>query len=603
MFYIHGSPGVGKTVMSRYISTYLLQTLKMNNQQHQFVVYFFCDDKYLKRRTALNLLCSILFHILIEDEQLLRYVSEDAMKTHNKLRDDSIEPEELCYLWDALLSIIQRSRATQFRFIIDAVDELEPSSRKNVAHELSQILESDTVGQLKILFTDRQTPKYQFSNQATLELGASESRDDVRTYIRRSIGELSNEVLIEPKFKAAIEDEIAMMANGTFLHASLAFANFTRGVTDWTPRVIRTRLNDLQKLPASLEAYYAGLLRHIPPDFQRKARRAFIWVLGSISRAPLTLKEIHYAISVNHDQQSWSDLKEDISYNFESSFQKACGYLLKIDRNGFVVFSHQTVKELFDSASVSTREVDEEVLRSYRITPKDIDVEIVQTLITMLQFRDFDRYHVESSLMPEKELHHEYAQDLLLERAKGFPLLSYAMRYWCQFDNVSNESHIVKGLQSFFQSFQGNYFRLAAGPWTHFKREATPDGYSLLPLELPSLHHCTQMGDFPKTVCALMTGGANVNELDINGMSPLHWACTRGHKATIVALLSNPRLDPNSGLSGKNRPIHVALDWLSEPLGGTAAIEIPLLILNDRRTDVNAEGVSQIGYSFRLRLR
>ena len=601
MFYIHGSPGVGKTVMSRYIVTYLRQTLKMSNQQPLFIVYFFCDDKDLKRRTSLNLLRSTLFQILTEDKQLLRYIGEDAMETHlQKLDDSSIESGELSNLWNALLAIIQRSRATQFWLIIDAIDELEPTSRKDVNHQLNRILEGDTVGRLKVFLTDRQTPKYQFPNQAILELGASESQDDVRTYIRQSIAELSHEVPIEPKFKVAIEDEIAMMANGTFLHASLAFANFTRGVTDWTPRVIKTRLNDLQKLPASLEAYYAGLLRHIPPDFQRKARRAFIWVLGSISRAPLTLKEIHYAVSINPEQQSWSDLQEDLGYNFESSFQEACGYLLKIDGNGFVVFSHQTVKELFESVSVSAREVDEEVLRKYHITPKDIDVEIIQACVTMLQFRDFNTYHIKSSLMPEKELYHDAllgVQDPLIDKAKRFPLLSYASRYWSQFGVIPNESHVVKGLQSFFQSFQGNYFRLAAGPWTVDSRRALPDASGLLPLKLPPLHHCVQKGDFPNTVLALMASGVNVNELDIDGMSPLHWACARGNKSTIAALLSNPRLDPNVGLPGKHRPIHVALEWLSRRSGGPAAIEVPLLVLNDGRTDVNAAGVSQTFYA------
>ena len=160
---------------------------------------------------------------------------------------------------------------------------------------------------------------------------------------------------------------------------------------------------------------------------------------------------------------------------------------------------------------------------------------------------------------------------------------------------MSNESHVFKKLQSFFQSFQGNYFRLAAESWTVNVREITPYVSRLLPLELPFLHHCVQMGDFPKTVLALMASGANVNELDIDGMSPLHWACARGNKATIAALLRNPRLDPNIGLPGKHRPIHVALMWFSTRSGSTAAIEVPLLLLGDRRTDVNAAG--QVGYA------
>ena len=412
-------------------------------------------------------------------------------------------------------------------------------SRKDVIHQLNRILENDSVGRLKVLFTDRQESKYPSINQAVLELGAGDSQDDVRTYIRQKVADFSSDVPIESRYKTAIENEIAMMANGTFLHASLAFANFTRGVTDWTPRVIKARLSDLKKLPASLEAYYAGLLRHVPAEFQRKARRAFTWVLGSISRGPLTLKEIHYAVSINEDQHCWSDLEEDLGYNFETSFQEASGYLLKIDRDGFVVFSHQTVKELFESTTTSAREIDEEVLRKYRITPKDVDVEIVQTCITMLQFRDFDEFHVESSLMSAKEVYYrnlDNARGPLLESMKKFPLLFYAINYWSHFDNVSNEALVFKGLQSFFRSFQGNYFRLAAHPSVE----------GLLHLEVPPLHHCIQVGDFPKVVLALMSSGADVNEIDSDGLSPLHLACARERENTATTLLKDQRSDVNA---------------------------------------------------------
>lgn len=593
---MYGSPGVGKTVMSRYIHDYLRQSLNSHNAQSHIVVHFFCDNNDVKRRTSSNLLRSLLYQTLIEDEQLLRYVSEDAMEAHSQmLRNDTPDLDELHDLWTALLAIVQRSRATRFWFIIDAVDELEPASRKNVIHQFDRILGSDTVGRLKILFTDRQKSKHHFPNQAILELGASDSQDDVRTYIRHCVTALSDEVTIEPKYKTAIEDEIVMMANGTFLHASLAFANFTRGVTDWTPRLIKTRLKDLQKLPASLEAYYAGLLRHIPADFQRKARRAFTWVLGSISRAPLKLEEIHYAVSINEDQQSWSDLKEDLGYNFEQSFQEACGYLLKIDGNGFVVFSHQTVKELFESTNTPAREIDEEVLRTYRITPKDIDVEIVQTCLTMLQFKDFDGYHAKSSLMPAEEVYQNYYKGLqspLLTKVEPFPLLAYAIRYWGHFDNVAHEVHVFKGLHSFFTSYQGNYFRLAASPWTENTRAAVPGVIGLLHLYLPPLHHCIQVGDFPNTVLSLMSSGADVNEMDVDGLTPLHWACARGNQNTIRTLLSSSRLNPNSGETGAYRPIHLALEWLPRRSRGVASLKVPLMILNDPRTNVNAASVN-----------
>jgi Cdc6-like AAA superfamily ATPase len=153
---IYGSPGVGKTVMSRYVLTYLRQAFKTQLENPPFVVYFFCDDKDRKRRTSLNLLRSLLFQILIDDKTLLRYISENTMEAHlKKLRDHSMETNELQDLWDALSSVIQRSRAAQFWIVIDALDELDVASRRDVIRQLTRILEKDTVGRLKVLLTDR----------------------------------------------------------------------------------------------------------------------------------------------------------------------------------------------------------------------------------------------------------------------------------------------------------------------------------------------------------------------------------------------------------------------------------------------------------------
>lgn len=308
---IFGSPGVGKTVMSRYVLTYLLQKQKHLVEEPPIIVFFFCDDKDPTRRDSMSLLRSLLSQILNYDKQLLRYISEDVMDALlQQPRDNYNVSDEIQDPWTALSSIVQRTRTRKFWFVIDAMDELDTASRKAVYRQLARVLDLDVIGRLKVLLTDRQGARYHFPGQAVLELGASasDSQNDVRTYVRQSISELSEDVPIEPKIKSAIEDEIAMMANGTFLHASLALANFTKGVTVWTPHIIRDRLSDLQKLPASLEAYYAGLLRHIPADFQRKARRAFTWVLGSITRRPLTLQELHYAVSINNDQVRISKL-------------------------------------------------------------------------------------------------------------------------------------------------------------------------------------------------------------------------------------------------------------------------------------------------------
>lgn len=596
LLYIHGSPGVGKTVMARYVLTYLRQAQKVYHQGPSIVVFFFCDDKDPERRTSFNLLRSLLFQILTSDRSLLRHISEDAMKAHlQKLEDHTMSADEQQDLWDTLSAVIQRSRATQFWIVVDALDELESGCRKNVTRQLSSILAKDSVAKLRVLFTDRQKPRIDFLNLAVIELGSSVSLTDVRSYIRQKVAELCGEVPMENKYRNAIEDEIAMMANGTFLHAALAFANFTRGVTDWTPRVIKSRLNDLQKLPASLEAYYVGLLRLIPADFRRKARRAFMWVLRSSSSIQLTLRELHHAVSINDSQQSWSDLQEDLGYNFEFSFQEACGYLLKVNEQGLVAFAHQTVKELFQSQSNSIREIDEEVLSFYRFSISDIDLEIVQTCVTLLQFKDFGKAQVAQTLIPERTMHHNGSRQdktSVVEYTSRYPLLLYAIRYWNHFDDVTNELRVSKALQCFLKSFQGNYFRLAAGPWTQESRRMTIYGSSPLPSQLPPLHSCMQSGDFPHTVRGLIASGADVNQTDEYGFTPLHWACARRNKQAMAVLLSLPHTNVNKGIPGEDRPIHTEIEWLFWDLRTDASVGIMPMILKDSRCDINATGAS-----------
>lgn len=173
----------------------------------------------------------------------------------------------------------------------------------------------------------------------------------------------------------------------------------------------------------------------------------------------------------------------------------------------------------------------------------------------------------------------------------SYPLLSYAIRYWNHFDNVANEVRVAKALELFVQSFQGNYFRLAAGPWTQSSRRAVPGASGLLPRELPALHYCIQSGDFPTTVLGLVENGADFNQMDDDGLTPLHWACARINKGTVAALLSVTRLNINKGLPGKSRPIHTALEWLSSSRGMDVPVEVPFTILKDTRTDINVPGV------------
>ena len=315
-----------------------------------------------------------------------------------------------------------------------------------------------------------------------------------------------------------------------------------------------------------------------------------MWVLGG--QRKLNVIELQHAVTLNGEHRCWEDLDNDLGYNFQLTFERACGYLLKVESDGYVEFTHQTVKELLTSApGSSARNIDEEVLKQYRIQPSEMAFELTKICTTLLQFQDFNEENVERSLISPTDMMLKGLSGFeasVIEALEKFPLVAYAARHWHgHVSDFQAEPRIISLFQDHLLSFQANYFRTAAGPWTREERQTTPHAGSELPLEVPPLHYIMQCGDFPEVVLALVSSGEDVNEM-AGGQeftwTALHWAAARGHIKSLMALLSIPRLNINKSITQNDKPIHVALHrWY----GGE---DISLLLLKDPRIDINSPG-------------
>lgn len=586
VLWLFGVPGIGKTVMSRYLNTYLKQR-EASTLFRPLVSFFFCDNKVPERKTSLALLRSILFQIFQVDKGLLRYIGEDAMESHlEQLKDPSTQPDS--ELWGSLVKIIQRSRDREFWVVIDALDELVADCRDDVLHQIQRAVDEDLNGRLKVLFTDRQEPRHQFKDVALINLENPDVQQNVRYFIHEKVQRFCEKNPgIPEKTQKGIEQEISMRADGVFLHASLAWANFSQGVTDWTPRLIKIRLAELQKLPSNIESYYCGLLRKIPADFRTKARRAFCWVIGA--KTPLSTTELQHAVTVEAEHRCWDDLREDLGYNFESLFQQACGHLLKVGKDGHVALAHQTVKELLYESRKTEREVDEEVLNQYRITSSDIEHVVFSACMALLQFNDFNENNVERSLVSKKNMMSlglTGHQPSILKLLHPYPLLAYAVIHWDTAFGLDNEHNFSKTLQAYLTSFQANYFRIAAAPWA--PSFYISDRPLQLVMDLPPLHYCLQCGDFPQTILGLIANGENINGSDEDDLTPLHWAVICSRPDAVAALLKCPRLNLNKAKPGNPKPIHGFSQIYSQ--SPDTDKRIAMMLLKDSRLDVNSRG-------------
>lgn len=103
------------------------------------------------------------------------------------------------------------------------------------------------------------------------------------------------------------------------------------------------------------------------------------------------MSDLQHAVAVSAGQKSWADLAESLGFNFDVQFDQIFGYLLQVNANKSVQFTHSTVRELLTSTSSNLSPANAAVLSKYLIREGDIDAELAKACIIILSFREFRR--------------------------------------------------------------------------------------------------------------------------------------------------------------------------------------------------------------------
>jgi hypothetical protein len=326
LLWIWGVPGVGKTTAMRYLlenlrrwlqrrettvwdrSANLCRRLQLRETtvfDRSIVAFFFCSSKDWLRNNHDELIRSLLYQILSQNQESFRYLNEaDLQEYVSKVKDDPVNSTEgkSNYLWKVLHTILQRSKGTCFWIVIDALDELEPDARTTVLRQLSQDIDDDLGQRIKLLFSDRVNPKARHLKPKALLLEIetrNEVADDMRRFISTQVENLCSEGTIDWRYQTQIEDTLTQLSEGNFLHAYLTWTNFRSGVSYWSPQVIKNRLESVRGISKEVTAYYCAFLERIPDDSQEVAKIGFTWVLGArkplkCTRAPASSGSKHW---------------------------------------------------------------------------------------------------------------------------------------------------------------------------------------------------------------------------------------------------------------------------------------------------------------------
>ncbi|PGH26864.1 hypothetical protein AJ80_01446 [Polytolypa hystricis UAMH7299] len=486
----------------------------------QSLTFAFRSNKEKRGNDVISVLRSILFQLLSTDKKAIRYLDEGFVTS-------SFRQSSLVELTAALSKGFTRSHNSQFWMIIDGLDEMPKQGGEALVYQLCDLIDNDLVGRLRVLVTGRRGPAdpriMGASYLSSIYLDTGEVYNDVKAYISNLVDEFCTKNNFPNHLLEAVQSEVISRSNSLFLLATLNLAAFTQGVTYWNKRTALTRLADLKNTPSTFQGLYCDLLCKVPEHLRPLLRKLFMWVL--VARQPLTIDELHHAVSVDSDHSSYQELRGDLGFNSTQVLRNVLHQFVKISALDEVQFRHQSFKDLL--------------------------LERPKSLIIKLGWQQFPDNSPKSNFEAEFEGY-----------CRPYLLVLYCLKHWpSHFQNVDDEDEMVERARDSLLSTNRRGYSFLYATYHLETRRIKPEVYPELTFTNP-LHAAIQFGDFPNLVKSIAMSGEDINQLDPQYMTPLHWAIIRGRKNVFEFLIRHPKINPNRGEERFDKPIHICVNSL-----------------------------------------
>ena len=552
---VTGYAGCGKTVLSSYLRTRLSDPALPAS----LICRFYCDAKEGDLSSAVSLMRSMIYQTAQHSHHALRATVKAAK--HDQWLWVSFER-----LWTLFETIATSGGPSAIIIIIDAIDELEDRTQKQITSRILHLLQFDARSTVKFVITSQPhafavTELQGHSTHLALEFKQDVIGEDVNLYIVDRLKKLQVQKGWSDGTRDRLTEVLQSKADRSFLWVSFTLSFLqNRDILD------KADLDDaLSRIPPDLTKFYHRFLTSIKSrEAPRPALRLLAIVLSS-SR-PLHINELAILLSINSSHQSITEVQRDSAIRGIQSIQQALGPLIKL-HNSKIQLVHTSLKDHLREFG-RTYEVDEtkghEILAEkcmmYLLLQyfRQNSIETVSSSTpltsptTSLPGRNFSWAVDPDSNNPEsifggifEEPRELIPSGTTSDRAGG-ELYDYAMRFWAtHFEHCHpSEGSLLHGLGVDFytrlsQAHWAEHLRFAAGETLHYPKK--PDA-----LTLASFYgHETLLRHFI----------ANPNVSDVQIGEALYWAASRGHPKCVQMMCSCMKADFDKSLcnqSGRN---------------------------------------------------
>jgi ankyrin repeat protein len=326
LLWISGGPGLGKTMLSIYLTEYLSSSFRpSDNANGHLSMYFFCDAKDNTRNNAAAILRGLLFQLLEHDMELIKHILPSYQVQQERL----FEQNSLEGLWGLFLLMVNSLGDLQVTCVLDGLDECEPVSLETLLTKIKNI--TSTAPRLRMIILSREYPeclgtllgrflRVRLDPDAKTEVSAG-----LEQYISTRVAELSESRQYPAELAFHVKQTLRAKSAGTYLWVSFV-------IKDLQTMELSEVEESLDKFPRGLEALYERILEQIEPTRRDTTLDILRW--STFAVRPLSLTEMAGALGIQPTEHldRVTVLRGKLAY---------CGHLINT-ANDVVTLVHQS---------------------------------------------------------------------------------------------------------------------------------------------------------------------------------------------------------------------------------------------------------------------
>ncbi|KAH9007206.1 hypothetical protein EDB86DRAFT_65044 [Lactarius hatsudake] len=473
LLWVHGKPGVGKTVLASVVIEWVRNP--PISGKRAAVAFFYCEHDNPKKHDPRSLLATLLHQILRQ----LPAGPWDGLELDPFSTAHSLE--NLCSSLKTACNYLERTRPVFL--VIDALDECDRTTREEL---LPLIISLGDDSRLLLTSRNEEDIWNALKNFPSIAITDQDVKNDIHQYVGRNVRlvgdgdssarrvEVGDPDLLEGVLKTLREG-----ADGTFLWVQLQIAHLQEQRTDYDIH------NALQSLTRGLHPTFTRCLQSIdrlPSPRLARAKRVLRWVV--CAEHPMSLHELCEAVTVHDMQQSW-DMSRCV--NKPITLIEDCFHLVHCtdvsgkSQDAKVQLIHSSVKEfLLQNPAVLGSS-----LMGYHIYPlPDAQVAIAEDCLKYLQL---------------------IAQRIHWDGIDRHPFLAYASEFWPRHLRASGSSG-EKSVFTFCEFMQSTALpTVLVGALQQKTRRRYPHDYVRMPLGRSPLPPIRSLKPFWRRVSTLQT--------------------------------------------------------------------------------------------------